>query len=96
MQLLRILRVNNYISQHLLCELYMHDYILEIDQTFNPVPFVGDIQLRAFTSFVINQVKWKKAFDTFDANQANLPLMARMENLQYKAIVTKHDQFLKL
>jgi len=58
----------------------MHNYILEIDQLFDPVTYVGDIQLRAFTSFMINQVKWKKAFDTFQENQANQPLMIRMEH----------------
>lgn len=31
LQLLRILRANNYVHQHLLCELYMHDYILRND-----------------------------------------------------------------
>lgn len=77
MQLLR-----NHINHHFLCELYMHDYILGADQSFNPVPFVGDIQLRDFTSFVTNQVKWKKSLDTFEADQANRPLMIKMEHFQ--------------
>ena len=64
-QFYRILRIHDVLNQHLMCELYMHDYFLSNYQTFNPIPFVGDIQLRAFTSYTINQVKWKKAFDTF-------------------------------
>jgi len=60
----------------------MHDYILGVDQSFNLVSFVGDIQLRYFTSFVTNHVKWKKSLDTFEADQANQPLMIRMEHFQ--------------
>ena len=60
------------------------------------MPFVGDIQLKDFTSFGINQVKWKKALDTFEANKENRPLMVRMEKFQSGAIYTKHYQFLKL
>lgn len=74
----------------------MHDYILETDQTFNPVPFEGYIQLRSFTSFVIIQVKWKKTLDTFEENQAHCPLMNRMENFQSGDIFAKHHWFLKL
>ena len=40
---------------------------------------MGDVQLRAFTSYTINQVKWKKAFDTFEENQAMKPLVLRRE-----------------
>ena len=53
----------------------MPNYFLSNDYTFNPVPFVGDVQLRAFTSYTINQVKWKKSFDTFEENQATNPLV---------------------
>jgi len=43
---------------------------LNDDETFNLVPYVGDIQLTAFTSYIVNQVRWKRAFDTFESNQA--------------------------
>ena len=78
-QLLHILRSHNILDQHLMCEVYMHDYVLGNDQSFNPVPYMGDIQLRAFTSYVVNQVKWKKAFNTYEENQENRPLVLQME-----------------
>ena len=59
----------------------MHDYFLEDDQAFNLIPYVGDIQLRAFTSYTINQVKWKKYSDTFEENQSTRPLLIRREHL---------------
>jgi len=44
----------------------MHDYFMSDDLSFNPVPYVGDIQLRDFASYKVNQIKWKKAFDMFE------------------------------
>jgi len=38
-----ILIDNNHINHIFLCELYMHDYILGIDHTFNPMLFVRDL-----------------------------------------------------
>jgi len=97
MQFLRILRTHNHLNQHLLCDIYMHNYNLENDQSFNKVSYMGDIQLRAFTSFTINQVKWKKSFDMFKENQANRPLVIRMEHYQSVDIYNRdHQGFLQL
>ena len=74
-QFFHILRSHNILNQHLMCELYMHDYFLGDDQSFNPRPYMGDIQLRAFTFYTVNQVKLKKAFNTFEENQANMSLV---------------------
>jgi len=40
---------NNLAGQHLLYELYMHEYILFGEMKFNLSNYVGDIQLRDFT-----------------------------------------------
>lgn len=45
---------SNIAEQHLLCELYMHEYVLYEERNFNLSPYVGDIQLWPFTSFVNN------------------------------------------
>ena len=93
-EFLRILRIHDVLNQHLMCELYMHDYFLSDDRTFNLVPFFGDVPLRDFTSYTINQVKGKKAFETFEENQATRPLMIRRENGQSVNIYNKHAKFL--
>jgi len=46
-------------KEHILHELYLHDFIFWGERKFNLSPYGGDIQLRAFTSFVSNQAKWK-------------------------------------
>ena len=94
-QFLCILRIHDVLNQHLMCEMYMHEYFLSYDQTFNRVPFVGDVQLRAFTSYTINQVKWK-AFDTFEENQATNSLVIQRENVQSIHIYNNHATFLQL
>lgn len=77
-----------------MCELFMHDYFLKDDQTFNPIPFMGDIHLISFTSYTINQVKWKKAYDTFEENKVTRPLMIRREHGQETNIYNKYFTFL--
>ena len=79
-----------------MCELYMHGYYLKHDKSFNLVPFMGDIILRAFTSYTINQIKWRKVWDTFEENQAGKPLMLRKEHVQSTNFYNKHYTFLQI
>ena len=46
----------------------------------NPGPFVGDIQLHAFISFGVNQIKWLKAYNTFQRQENGLDLWVRTES----------------
>lgn len=46
-------------EKDLLCELYQFKFFLEHELEWNPNPVVGDIQLRAFSSFIQNQIKWE-------------------------------------
>lgn len=52
-------------SQRFLCEFYLHNLVLDGEMEKNPSPFVGDIQLWVFISFAVNQIKWLKAYNTF-------------------------------
>ena len=79
-----------------MCELYMHGYFLRHDQSFNPIPFVGDIHLRAFASCTINQIKWRKAYDMFEENQVIRLLMMRKEHVQSANIYNNHFIFLQI
>jgi len=67
------------VDQHLLCELYLHEHAFQTDRQFNIVPFVGDVQLRAFTSYVNNHVKWKNAFKSIHTNEEGCQLWIRVE-----------------
>lgn len=72
----------------------MHGFILEMEHKFNVGPFLGNIQLRAFVSFVLNQMKWDLAFTTFKANQVACPLKIREDYFHANAIIQDHNKFL--
>lgn len=67
-QFLWILRSHDVPTQHLMCELYFYGCLLYLEKDFNPIPYVGDIHSRAFTSYDFNQIHWQKASNTFESN----------------------------
>ena len=44
----------NAIEHNLLCEFYLHEMACPMDPFSNPVPYLEDVQLRSFASFVNN------------------------------------------
>jgi len=40
--------------QRILCDFYLHNFILENEVEKNPNPFAGDVQFQAFISFAVN------------------------------------------
>ena len=65
-------------EQHLLCELYLHEFSCPMDIRYNITPLVWDIQIRDFTSFVNNHVTWGNAFQTVRKNEVNASLMNKV------------------
>lgn len=63
----------------LLCEFYLHNLVLDGETEKNPGAFVGDIQLQAFISFAVNQIKWLKAYNIFQREKNGLDLWVRGE-----------------
>jgi hypothetical protein len=56
-------------DQHLLCEGYFHNEAIPENRLLNINPLVGDVQLRAFTSFLYNQILWQSNFSTVRHNE---------------------------
>jgi len=59
----------------------------------NIVPFIGDVQIQAFISFVGNQIKWKKAWNTFEQNEKNCELWVRGELENAFFAFHRHNRF---
>ena len=57
----------------------MHNLALDQEIEQKPNPFIGDIQLRAFISFGVNQIKWLKAYNAFQRQEKRLDLWVRAE-----------------
>ena len=70
-QFLETFTQSEFFEQNLLCELYLHDRACMMDTEANPVPHIGDIHLRSFTSFVNNNVRWLSASHTILRNEDN-------------------------
>ena len=70
---------SNFEDQNLLCELYLHEMACPLDRHSNPIPFSGDVQLRAFASFVRNHAQWERYFQTFSHNEAHSNLWVQSE-----------------
>jgi hypothetical protein len=66
-------------NQHFLCELYLHEHTCQLEKRFNMTPFVGEIQLRTFTSFVNNQVTWLNSLQTVHTNEGASTLWIKSE-----------------
>jgi len=66
-------------DQNLLCGLYLHNEAMSEDRKMNILPLVGDIQLRAFISFLANQLTWQNAFISAQHNEHNCLLWIRAE-----------------
>ena len=49
-------------KNNLLCEIYFHEMACPLDHHSNPTPYLGDVQLRAFATFVSNHVQWEDSF----------------------------------
>jgi hypothetical protein len=58
-QFLQIMRHHDVPTQHLMCQFYLNGYLLRLDRDFNPVPYVGDIHLRACWQRLYNYYFYK-------------------------------------
>ena len=81
--------------QRLHCELYLHNFLLEGEVDNNPSPFVGDIHFQAFISFAANQLKWYRAYNTFQRKEHGLDLWVRGELTQPLHLFVRHKRFMK-
>ena len=61
----------------------------------NPSPFVGDVQFQAFISFVVNQLKWLKAHNTFQRQENGLDLWVRGEPKSPLQLLAKNKSLMQ-
>ena len=81
---------NDFSDQNLLCELFLHERACPMDAHSNPVPYLGDIQLRAFTSFVTNHMHWWSAIQTIQNNEETSTLWVRSEPQSPTSLRIRH------
>ena len=82
----------DFVEQNLLCEIYLHELACPLDHHSNPSPFLGDVQLRSFSSFVSNHVQWEISFQTFSHNESHSNLWVRSEPQLPRHLLAHHQQ----
>jgi hypothetical protein len=82
-------------DQHFLCEAYFHNEAILENRTLNMNPLVGDVQLRAFTSFLLNQITWQGDFSAAKNNEDNRSLWIRPEPQRAAIFIAQYHAFLK-
>jgi len=79
-------------DQNLLSELYLHNEAMLEDRKMNILPLAGDIQIRAFISFLANQLTWQNAFMSTTHNEQNCLLWIRAEPQNAATFIAQHQQ----
>jgi hypothetical protein len=82
-------------DQHLLCEAYFHNEAIPENRLLNINPLVGDVQLRAFTSFLYNQILWQSDFLAAKHNEDNKLLWIRPEPERAARFISEYYEVLK-
>jgi hypothetical protein len=82
-------------DQHLLCEGYFHNEAIPENRRLNINPLVGDVQLRAFTSFLYNQILWQSNFSTVSQNEDKKLLWIRPEPERAARFISEYYEVLK-
>ena len=63
-----------------------------MDLHSNLTPYLGDVQLRAFSSFFNNHVQWERAFHTTSQNEANSNQWIQSEPQSPRLILTFQEK----
>jgi hypothetical protein len=82
-------------DQHFLCEAYLHNEAILENRTLNMNPLVGDVQLRAFTSFILNQITWQDDFTAASNNEDKRSLWIRPEPQRAGIFIAQYRTFLR-
>lgn len=80
--------------KRLLCEFYLYNFVLEEEVENNLNQFLGDVQFQAFISFVVNQLKWFKAHNTFQRQEYVLNLWITGEPKHPLQILANHKNLM--
>ena len=61
----------------------------------NPVPHIGDIHLREFTTFVTNHMHWWDASQTIHRNEENSTFLIRSKPQDLVPLISRYKKHLQ-
>lgn len=87
-------RIGSPKMKNLLCDFYLHNYVVTQDQDWYPLLYVGDIQLRAFMSWVQIEIIWGQQYNAYRKMESNIPLAIRVESRNPREIYREWHKIL--
>lgn len=67
-------------QNNFLCELYLHNFIIPQETEWIPLLYIGDVHLRAFMSWMHNEINYDWQLDTYRDVERSEPLPLRAES----------------
>ena len=67
-------------KKNLLCELYLHNFIIPHETKWNPLLYIGDVHLRALMSWMHNEKNYDRKLDAYRELEKFEPLSLRAES----------------
>lgn len=65
--------------KNLLCEFYLHNYVVTSNNEWNPLLYIGDIHIKALMSWVQNEINMVTQAKTYRNLEFDCPLPLRAE-----------------
>ena len=93
-QFLETFTESDFSEQNSLCELYLHEMDFMMESQYNPIPHLGDIHLREFTSFVTNHMHWWVPSATIHRNEDNSTLWIHGETRVLVPLISRYKKHL--
>jgi hypothetical protein len=78
--------------RNLLCEFYLHNYLLPDNIDWNPNHFIGDINLRDFQFVLENELKRAHEKELYKGEEMIVPLWIRPETTSITTIFKNHKK----
>lgn len=83
---------SSFVDKNLLCELYLHNYPIPVDTHWNPLMYIGNIQLKAFMSYIQNQNNWGQQLSKYRDLELATPLDLRAETSHSDNVLCQWNQ----
>jgi hypothetical protein len=73
-----------------MCEFYLHNIILPHPYKWNPNPYVGDVQMMAFASWLRHEEMREEELKKYKEDEFQTPLWIRVEAARPGDVITSH------
>jgi len=74
-------------QHNILCELYVHNFVIPVETKWNPLLYIRDVHLKAFMSWMLNEANYDRQLVNYRDEERTKPLPLRVESRQPKEML---------